>query len=402
MLRRTSRRRRVTSESPAAVAALRVPVASFGCELTASSASLPTNTIDDHEIRAHAVDDRAEEQLLFDRAVALHAGVDHAVACRRAAAVQAPFEQLAERLLERDLHREHQRIAEQQHPPLVRRLGPELLAVSKAVAVDGDVGGELRSLECGLALRLHAGSRATGSLSKSPWKAGAASELPHVRSAASKTANCATTTMASERDAAQPASARRALAGRRRAHAGPSASAAVTGVDRRRGQRRVQRQREDLARRRAPRLGRRLAAGPRTRAVRERVRIVDQRLDPLRLQVGLHGLSHAASDREEVIHVSGIALRRDRDVSHAAERLAVRRRTLPPRRRPATAATADARAAPRPAFRRAASSRQTPCGGICPPARRSAAAPRAPPRPHRWSRSRRRPRARRGSWSGRS
>ena len=94
-----------------------------------------------------------------------------------------------------------------------------------------------------------------------------------------------------ERDAAQPASARRASAGRRGAHAGPSASAAATasivdaGSAGCSGSEKTSRQ---TSRRDWTRGG--LLVGERG-LFGQRVRIVNQRLDPLRPQMGLHALS---------------------------------------------------------------------------------------------------------------
>ena len=53
---------------------------SRGAERTASSASLPTNTVSITRSGCERARRWTEEQQLLDRAVALHAGVDHAVA----------------------------------------------------------------------------------------------------------------------------------------------------------------------------------------------------------------------------------------------------------------------------------------------------------------------------------
>ena len=120
MLRRTRRRSRVrTSRRRPSIVGR---AARRACaRATASSASLPTKIVSDDQIRLHGRRDRAEEELLLDRPVALDAAVDHAVAKRGRPRVQPLLEQLAERLAERDLHREDQRIAQEQDAPLIRR-----------------------------------------------------------------------------------------------------------------------------------------------------------------------------------------------------------------------------------------------------------------------------------------
>ena len=79
---------------------------------------------DHHQIRLERRGNLAEEQQFLDRTVALHAGVDHAVAdTGRGARVEAPLEDLGEGLRQRHLHGEHERVAEHDDAALAGRLG---------------------------------------------------------------------------------------------------------------------------------------------------------------------------------------------------------------------------------------------------------------------------------------
>src|SRR5206468_1676580 len=87
--------------------------------------------------------DLAIEEQLFDGSVALHAGVDHAVVNRPAPRVEPLLEEAAESLAAVDLHREDERIAEDDDPSLVRRLRADVAIVADALRVDRDLGIEL-------------------------------------------------------------------------------------------------------------------------------------------------------------------------------------------------------------------------------------------------------------------
>src|SRR6185295_13293954 len=66
----------------------------------------------------------------------------------------SPFENLPERLRERHLHRQDERITEEQDAAFAGRLGSQLLVVAEPRAVDRDVGGEFRRGEMGPRVRL--------------------------------------------------------------------------------------------------------------------------------------------------------------------------------------------------------------------------------------------------------
>ena len=89
--------------------------------------------------RGHAL----VEQRVLDGPISLHARVDDPIVRRAAAPVQPPLELLAEGLLQRYLHGQHQRVAEHHNPALAWRLRANLV-VADAGAVDRDVGRELR------------------------------------------------------------------------------------------------------------------------------------------------------------------------------------------------------------------------------------------------------------------
>ena len=102
---------------------------------------------DQHQVGVEARRDPAVEQQLLDRAVALDAGVDDAVAdAGGGAGVEPRLEAGAERRLARHLHREHQRVAEDDDATLARRLGPDV-GVAHALRVGRDRRRELGGRE---------------------------------------------------------------------------------------------------------------------------------------------------------------------------------------------------------------------------------------------------------------
>ncbi len=106
------------------------------------------------EVRLEPGGDGAEEQQFLDRSVALYTGIDHAVMELRSSSIESAFEQLAEGLAERHLHRKNQRITEQQEASFVGRLGTDRLVVPNAVGVDVDLGIELGRGETDPGVRL--------------------------------------------------------------------------------------------------------------------------------------------------------------------------------------------------------------------------------------------------------
>ncbi len=68
--------------------------------------------------------------------------------------VETLFEELAKRLPEGNLNRQHERVTKQQDAPFVRCLDAKLLFIPEPGAIDGDVGGELTGREARARVRL--------------------------------------------------------------------------------------------------------------------------------------------------------------------------------------------------------------------------------------------------------